>query len=213
MISLISRYKKIMWIAFLFMFVFVNRTNAQNDNPRKAEIEIISRTSSDSVVLRWAPNKAGAWIIANQIGYVIDRAVLDPNKAITPEDYVRLNSNTIKPLELEVWKQSTNEDNMFSAIAAQALYGKLFNPTPLNSGELNVLKNAADELSNRYSFSLFAADNDAFTAQALGLRFVDKNVKLGAKYVYRIYLAEQTNQYKIDTSYLIPKCMTIVIHS
>lgn len=199
-----KNYFSLSAIATLVLIVFMGLdVNAQNENPRFSEINLIARTDSDSIVLRWAPSKSGGWVVANQIGYIIERAKLDQNNPIEKKDYKRLVNDVIKPLSLDDWKQQTDESNMFSAIAAQALYGKLFNPQPLNSANMSVLKNAADELSNRYSFSLFAADNDAFTAKALGLRFVDTDIEKGAKYVYKIYLAEKTDQYTFDTTYLV----------
>lgn len=191
---------------FTILFMFNNlelKAQQQNNNPRTAEINIIARADTDSVVLRWAPSKSGGWVVANQIGYIIERAKLDPEEPIQRSDYKKLNDSIIKPFTLERWKELTNKNNMFSAIAAQALYGNLFNPQPLNAQNMNVLKNAADELSNRYSFSLFAADNDAFTAKALGLRFVDKDVEQDASYAYRISIAEKTDQYTFDTTYLV----------
>jgi len=191
---------------FIILFISNNlelKAQQRMNNPRTAEINIIARAGADSVVLRWAPSKAGGWVIANQIGYIIERAKLDPEEPIQRSDYKKLTDSIIKPLSLDKWKELTDKNNMFSAIAAQALYGKLFNPQPLNTQNMNVLKNAADELSNRYSFSLFAADNDAFTAKALGLRFVDKDVEKDATYAYRISLAEKTDQYTFDTTYLV----------
>ena len=200
----LKNFLRLISIATLIVIVFMGlETNAQNVNPRVAEINLIARADSDSIVLRWAPSKSGGWVVANQIGYIVERAKLDSNKPIEKTDYKRLTNSIIKPLSLDDWKLQTDENNMFSAIAAQALYGKFFNPQPLNADNMSVLKNAADELSNRYSFSLFAADNDAFTADALGLRIVDKDVETGLKYVYRIYLAEKTDQYAFDTTYLV----------
>lgn len=204
-----SKYlKSYLSIVFIFIVLFVTNgielmAQQRINNPRSAEINVIARADNDSVVLRWAPSKSGGWVIANQIGYIIEKAKLDPEKPIQKSDYKKLNESVIKPLSLEEWKEKTDKNNMFSAIAAQALYGKLFIPQALSAQNMNVLKNAADELSNRYSFSLFAADNDAFTADALGLRFVDKDVEKDAKYAYRIYLAEKSDQYSFDTTYLV----------
>ena len=198
------------YLSLLSIFIILFVTNGLNlsaqqriNNPRSAEINIIARADADSVVLRWAPSKSGGWVIANQIGYTIERAKLNPEKPIQRSDYKKMNESSIKPLSLEEWKQKTDENNIFSAVAAQALYGKLFNPQPLSTQNMNVLKNAADELSNRYSFALFAADNDAFTADALGLRYVDRDVEKDARYAYRVYLAEKSDQYSFDTTYLV----------
>ncbi len=191
----------------IMLIFFSNKLVAQeasdNDNPRKTTISLISRADKDSVVLRWAPGTAGGWVIANQIGYIVEKLEIKSDRSTDYSKYTRLNDLPLKPLELDDWKSKAGENNMFSAVAAQAVYGKLFNPTPVNTGNLNTLKNAADELQNRYSFSLFAADNDAFTAGALGLRFVDKEIQEGKRYAYRVYLAEKTEEYSFDTSYII----------
>lgn len=181
-----------------------NNTNIEKEpNPRTATISVIARVDTDSVVLRWAPSTAGGWVIANNIGYIVEKLVIEPDKPIQNSDYIKLTAEPIKPLSLEEWKATASPDNMFLAVAAQALYGKSFNPRPLDEGNMNVLKNAADELTNRYSFSLFAADNDAFTANALGLRLVDKDIIKDKKYAYRVYLAEKTDEYTFDTAYIV----------
>ena len=145
-------------------------------DPRRASISIIARVDNDSVVLRWAPSTPGGWVIANKI---------------------------VKPFALDNWKGIATKENMFAAIAAQALYGKSFNPRPVDANNMNVLKNAADELANRYSFSLYSADNNAQTAYALGLRWSDKNIQKEKQYVYRVYVAEKTPEYTFDTAYVI----------
>lgn len=197
----IKKLAYVIVIVLIFSVEIVAQTS--NANPRMANISLISRADSDSVVLRWAPTKAGGWVIANKIGYVVERLVIDQDNPVDFTKYEQLTENPLKPLALDEWKAKTNKDNMFSAVAAQALYGKLFNPTPTGSGDLNALRNAADELTNRYSFSLFAADNDAFTADALGLRWVDKDIEKGKKYAYRVFVAQLTEEYEFDTAYIL----------
>ena len=198
------------FIAFALLFCFMTPDILQAQESaddtvfvRKAEIALLTRVDKDSVVLRWAPSTPGGWVIANQIGYVVEKVKLDPEKPFEPTDYERLNQSPLKPLPLEEWKAKASQDNMFSAIAAQAIYGKLFIPKALDENNLNALKNAADELMNRYSFALFAADNDAVTAEAMGLGFVDRNVKNGESYVYRVYVSEETADYSFDTAYVV----------
>ncbi len=169
----------------------------------KAEIILIAKPDKDSVVLRWAPSTPGGWVIANKIGYNVEKVELSLEKPFEPGDFERLNTIPLKPLSIDEWKLKVSEDNVFSAIASQAIYGKLFIPKALDEKNLNALKNAADELSNRYAFALFAADNDPTTAEAMGLRWVDKNVQEGKSYVYRIYIAEKMNEYSFDTAYVI----------
>lgn len=182
---------------------YAQNKNIAGDNPRKASITLIARADIDSVVLRWAPTTPGGWIIANQTGYIIEKVNVPADNSFQGTGYQRLNTLPLKPLELEKWKASAAKDNNFSAIAAQAVYGKAFVPRPLDQNNVNVLKNAADELSNRYSFALFAADNDPFTANSLGLRWVDRNVKKDSIYIYRVFLAQPVEDYAFDTAYLV----------
>ncbi len=116
--------------------------------------------------------------------------------------FIKQNKVPIKPLSLEQWKSKVHSNNQFSAIAAQAIYGKLFIPKAMDEKNLNALKNAADELMNKYSFALFAADNNAITAEAMGLRWTDKDVKEGESYVYRVFVAQTTGDYSFDTAYV-----------
>jgi len=191
-----------MFIGLLFTYCNVIAQN-QDVNPRKAEISIIARVDADSVVLRWAPSTPGGWVVANKIGYVVEKLKVEEGVEIENSGYKPINNNPLKPLSLEEWKLKATPENKFSAVAAQAVYGKSFNPKPLDESNMNMLKNASDELSNRYSFALFAADNDASTAEVLGLRFVDKSIENGGKYVYRVYVAEKTDEYSFDTAYIV----------
>ncbi len=193
--------------SFIVFLLLIQPLYAQDidkeSKPRHAQIKVIARSDADSIVLRWAPTTSGGWDIANGVGYTIEKLIIRADKNTDNTGFKPVSNRPLKPLSLEKWLELSNKENVFSAVGAQAIYGKLFNPTPLSSGSMSALKNAADELSNRYSFSLFAADNDAFTADAMGLRFVDKEVELGKKYAYRIYIADSTLDYSFDTAYII----------
>lgn len=169
----------------------------------KTPIKLIARATSDSVILRWAPGTPGGWLVANSIGYSIDRLKVVEGKDIDNKSYEPLVKESVKPMTLDAWMKFAGPKNRHSAIAAQALYGKAFVPNPLRSDSLISLRNAADELSNRYSFALFAADNDAVTAQALGLRYVDRNVSANSRYIYRVYVSATSTEMAFDTAYIV----------
>lgn len=170
---------------------------------RRAHIKLLARPSKDSIVLRWAPTTPGGWRIANTRGYIVERMTIDRNTGNEKTPYQRITNRLFQPLPLEVWKEYAGESNDFSAIAAQAVYGKSFTPGAGKTGGVAELQAAADELLNRYSFALYAADNDAITANALGLRFVDTTVRSGERYVYRVYLSTTIPDYTFDTAYVM----------
>ncbi len=203
-----NKCKAMLLLLFCISTISLFKANGQPNNenavrPGAAYLTLIAQSSSDSIVLRWAPSTAGGWSIANELGYFIERITIEESKEIEDAGYIRLSEHPLKPLPLEVWKTYAGPDNHFSAIAAQALYGKLFIPKALDQGSINTLKNAADELSNRFSFSLYAADNDAHTANALGLRFVDNNISPGTRYAYRVFISKPSNEYTFDTAYVM----------
>jgi len=137
------------------------------------------------------------------MGYQVERVKVTENGGFEG-GYQRLTTTPIKPWTLEQWRQYAKPDNKFAGIAAQVLYGKsVAGAGALQNKTVDALKAAADEFSNRHGFALFAADNDPVAAEGLGLRYVDKNVKLGERYVYRVFLASQDTAYFVDTAYLV----------
>ncbi|MGA2297014.1 MAG: fibronectin type III domain-containing protein, partial [FCB group bacterium] len=70
---------------------------------------------------------------------------------------------------------------------------------------LNNLKYASIELSNKHGFASLVADVDAHAATGLALRLVDKDVKQGATYIYKVKVSKQ------DTTYYIKEATTFVI--
>ncbi len=172
------------------------------EGPRTAHLAIMARADRDSIVLRWAPSKPGAWIETNKFGYFLDRVTLDAKGKVVPGSMHRLSVEPLKPWSLDEWKARAARDNKFAAIAAQALYGSSFKEkadTPPGVA----MSNAADELQGRFGFALFAADMDPLVATGLALRYADRSVKQGEQYVYRLHLAVRDTVYHIDTAYAV----------
>jgi uncharacterized protein len=181
----------------------LQRQEKEERNPRFAHLALIAKSSLDSVILRWAPSRPGGWSIANDLGYIVERIRVNTDGSFDPVTFERLTAAPLKPWSLDEWKRQSTTGNHFGAVAAQALYGKMFVPKSPDNGGLNALRNAADEFANRYSFALFCADNDALTANALALRLVDNNVHAGEKYVYRVFVGGVDSTYSFDTTYTV----------
>ena len=153
------------------------------------KVEVIAKTYLDSIVVRWAPNQARVWQYGNRYGYVIERATLAKGDqyTLTNPPTVTLTPDPIKPRPLSEWEPIAMQDK-YAAIAAQAIYGESFEIVdPSNS--MASFVNRAKETENRFSFSLFAADQSVAAAQLHGLRFVDRNVRADEKYRYRVRVA------------------------
>jgi len=186
-------------ILFSGLSAFAQAESDSLQIPFAAEISLIGKSHGDNIVLRWAPSTPGAWSYLNKVGYVIERTTFSGEQDFDPSSYQLISDSPIIPLPLEEWETIVNDggDQALSAIAAQALYGEGFNTKGAKYFDI------ADEYSNRYSFSLLAADLSAITAEALGLRFVDRSVQRDQHYIYRVYPSLPSANYKIDTAYLV----------
>ena len=117
-------------LVLTFAFATVAQTKGTpEENPRSARLGLIARADRDSIVLRWAPTKPGAWIIANRIGYQVERVRIQASGALDTAGFVRLTSAPLKPWTREEWLQKSPHDDQFAAIALQALHGRAFIPS------------------------------------------------------------------------------------
>ncbi len=180
-------------IFILFLSVLAFPTRAQVDSLEYA-LKVLARTSPDSIVLRWAPGQAQQWLDANRSGYYVERyTLLRDGKLLSLPERKLLTPEPLQPWPLDAWEPLVKADR-HAAIAAQALYGTSFqlaNPSP---GVMDIV-NKSKENDQRFGFALFAADLSPAVAQALALRFTDKQVLKNEKYLYRIMVVRGAPDY------------------
>ena len=161
----------------------------QFHDPGFTKIMVLARADKDSVVLRWAPGTPHGWRVANRTGYVVERR--SGNGA-----FVRLTPDTLHPWSAFRFIDSMREhtDHPYLGLVLNALWADsvLLEPDGADTLEENAARN-----TNLFGYALFAADNDPAIADAMGLRYVDRTVKTGDRYTYRIRLNEP-REYRID---------------
>jgi uncharacterized protein len=166
-----------------------------------SEIKINARAQKDKILLRWAINSPVEWQKANKKGFVITRTTVLRNGKILPKpEKVLLTTNPLLPEPLDSWLELAQKDNN-AAIVAQSIYGESFDVGTAKEGDLSKIVNMADELDQRYTFALYAADMSFTSAVKAGWGFVDTNVKENEKYAYQIKAYE--NPKVKEASYLI----------
>ena len=191
---------KIVFIPFLLLVHVLVVAQAKNGPAviLHSGIKVIAKAYGDSIVLRWAPTRPWAWHKLNFLGYRIER--ID----ISEKDNAKMQVLTalpLKPYPLEKFKTAFKPENSHAAIAAQCLYGKNFE-TNLRKGQAAIADKAAVS-DARYAYTLMVADYDANVGVATALRFTDKNITKGGKYIYRIMPAAMTSQGAIDTGMVL----------
>lgn len=199
------------YISTLFLLITLaampkNAAAQDLDNPRSASIHVMTRASNDSVILRWAPDKPGAWHLTKSSGFLIERVRMTEQGKYEKEGYQKLTTSPITPWSLDEFKQRFEQDktNKNLAVAAQLVYGKSLGKSKVDpDDELGQIKQRVNNLKNTYSLAMLVADTDPLAAEALGVRFVDRTVKAGGRYVYRIYPVKNDPTYAIDTAYVV----------
>lgn len=184
-------------LLFLFL-LFISLSYSQ---AKRASVMVNARAQKDKILIRWAVNSPSEWQKANKKGFIVTRTTIlrDGNVLSKPEKILL----TPKPLvaePLDAWIDLIQKDNN-AAIIAQSIYGESFEVTAAKEGDLSKIVNMADELDQRYTFALYAADMSFTGAVKAGWGFVDTNIKKNEVYAYQVSVFESPKVK--ESSYMI----------
>ncbi|MDG3584167.1 fibronectin type III domain-containing protein [Galbibacter pacificus] len=176
----------------LLTLLFVSITQAQYDPTVNdtAAVQLHARAQQDKILLRWAVDRPLEWQRANTYGFYLDKYVFKRNGArVDPLEKVNPTPIFIKADPVEKWQQIV-EENDYAAIIAQALYGEGFEVEGTqNQGQIAEIINTVQEIEQRFSFGLYAADMNFKAAVKAGWGYVDYEVKPGEEYAYQVKTA------------------------
>lgn len=186
-------------ILFILIFIGGNLCIAQDS----ISVQVIARPLLNKTMLRWAVNEPLAWKQANEHGFLIERATIGRNNiAVVPIERKMLVTTPLKPQPLEAWAAMANQDQNV-AVMAQALFGDSFEVTTPGSA-MGQLYAISEELEQRFTIALLAAEQNFEAAKMAGWGFEDNSIIAGEKYVYTIRVAlpeESTLQIKEGAVY------------
>ncbi len=190
-------------LCFTCFLLFLPQADAQRDSLERDTIAIRATAGpfEDSIVIRWAPANRFSWEIANNQGYELVRVnTRKDGKLLTKEERrktLAILATHLKPLPKDQWKDLVDKDQM-AFLAAGFLYGEMdYGPKASSPTDLSALYEEKQLAQKKYGYSMFAADQSIRTAKALGLAFVDHEVKKGDGYLYAVRLSGP-----IDTSWI-----------
>lgn len=188
-------------IIFGFTQLTIGQELTDTNNPA---VKVIARSLEDKVLLRWAVDQPYAWKKANESGFLIERITIESN-GLTLDNGPRivLTTQPLKPAPLEAWERLATE-NQNAAILAQALYGQSFNATPPGNSTMTMVYTINEELEQRHTFALLAAEQSWDAAKLAGWAFEDSSIVKGEKYIYSIKVAPTDEAaIKIDKSAVV----------
>lgn len=168
----------------------------------------------DKVVIRWAPMDFDTWKWGNTQGYTLVRyTLIDRGEVLDGSEYeasqVELGAE-MKPLPENQW-ESIAASNDLAGVAAGAIYGDSLDLLPPGPVNLMTIYNKTQERDNRFSFSLFAADQDINVAEKMGLAFTDATTEENSKYVYFITPANATSPTVVKEGFAMIETDSIMV--
>ncbi|MTK54367.1 hypothetical protein [Paludibacter sp.] len=198
---ILNKTTKVFVIFAIYLFCGFTHLYAKGLREDSASIDAIGSIDSChcSIRLRWGLNNPSLWKLSNSCGYVIERYTVSRNGQLlsTPEKR-RLTTIPLKPLPLKEWESICQTDNN-AAILAQGIYGEDFDVSA-TSGKLEKIVTKSNNLTQRHTFSLMAADGSFKAACMAALGYVDSAIHKGEKYLYKIYPAIPKGKLQCDTA-------------
>lgn len=152
-------------------------------------LRLIARGRADSIVLRWAPARK-AWLRWKRAGCLVQRREVQMNAPVTKGGWKNLVDAPLRPWRITDWMDRRDSTDMWLTLALTSVHHdslRFYSPDTVAGGKL---PGGSDE-DAAWTLSLLAADREPRTADALGLRYVDRDVRSGATYEYRVMLGER----------------------
>jgi len=183
---------------YLLFLLFISLSYSQT---KHATVMVNARAQKDKILIRWAVNSPIEWQKANKKGFIITRStVLRDGIVLSKPEKTLLTPKPLLPEPLDSWLDLVQKDNN-AAIIAQSLYGDSFEVSAAKEGDLSKIVNMADEINQRYTFALYAADMSFSSALKAGWGYIDENVKKNEVYAYQVSVFESPKVK--ESSYMI----------
>jgi uncharacterized protein len=161
-------------------------------------IAVLADGRGDSILVRWAPSSLTAWQWGNRTGYRLERYTVLKNGKVD-EAMLRRPSlviDTIRPLPKAGWEGLMRIDER-AAIVSSGIYNEDFKAVSSNAG-MSEMINIKEQYDAKMGFSLFACDLNPLFAKGAGLMYVDRDVRPGERYLYKISLADAAKEKRVQ---------------
>jgi hypothetical protein len=177
-------------LKFRFLFLLLCSISLAFSQSKEATVMVNARAQKDKILVRWAITTPNEWKKAHKKGFILNRfTVLRDGKMLPKPEKTILTPKPLLPEVLDSWMDLAQKDN-YAAIIAQSIYGESFEVSGTKEGELAKIVSMSEELNQRYSFGLYAADMSFEGALKAGWGYVDATVKTNEVYAYQVIVYE-----------------------
>lgn len=169
-------------------------------------LNILSKVERDGIKLRWAIDDPHIWQLALSKGYTLERAEYIEGTLVELLDYIPIDPN-ITRIENKEWLEYESQvpinDNSHDSIKYAHISRALSEEDSYLTGEETFAEQMAykNALETKFVYALLAADLSWKGAIVQGLGYLDRDVKEGEKYSYRLSLNFEETGYEVPFSY------------
>ena len=165
-----------MLITFSLLIFIVGYNKAQNDSISN-KLVALCKYNGTNIILRWAPTQMTDWYKYYNLPFKLMRKEVSLDYNNFPSEYEVLGLFTPKiKSELEA-----NADSMVQILSS------LITPLPLErKGEIFDIQDISEAQETQYGFAMMMSDVYPGVAEALALKYTDKNIKKNVRYFYAI---------------------------
>ena len=184
----------------LSSYINFDTTHTNQVEEPRSYIGLALRQNEAGVLLRWAPTTRELFERGNELGYVIkryeypsgeDTLTIDEDSFI--ETWVAGTENPVRAYDSATWASHLPIEDKYAIIAAGATAGTLEASSDVGFGV------KAKQDNSMFGYTLLSADLSSLAADGLGFRFMDRNVRVGKDYEYRVILNDPTAIARADS--------------
>jgi len=146
------------------------------------KIKLLTRTYGDSIVLRWAAEDFVSWKYLCVYGVNVLRVQRDGRPGLNIDTL----AYGLKPLSLEQFRKKYPDSDSLALVPQGVLYGRATNYKFAKPGTMERSLEDNSEQDIAYGFAMVVAEWRKDLAEAMAVRFTDRNVTPGATYDYYI---------------------------
>ena len=174
-------------LTILFLLMLVGSLHGQASD--SMQISIRTRPTKTVIAIRWSAGNTQLWTQTNACGFWVERyAVKKDGKLLDAPIKTVLNTEPLKAKPLNEWETIAKSNN-YSAIIAQALYGKSFELTKTKPSVMDMV-NESRQQDQRFLVAMYAADLSYEAALHAGWAYTDNTAEKGTFYLYKVIPAD-----------------------
>lgn len=150
---------------------------------------LIAKKKINEVILRWAPSNEAHWLQLQRAKIWVERADIDPEtERMVIAQRVVSDTFQIWPEAAFRQKEDWGEEEEYVALSGYLMHTPYESLKDSTKAGWSTLLKRKEELSDRYSIALLAADRSAQAAQALGMRWTDPEPNFELLQIYALYI-------------------------